>query len=733
MWDGYQLIREVEYTAPWDSLVIQGCVCDLGWHGYDCSLRDCPRGDNFLTTGQKNEKMRLQCNATAGSFYLTFRQYSTEPIPYNAGWAFLEHALEDLPGVRDVAVSIGNGYSVCAANNPTTTIEFLEDFGDLPPAKLVGVDLAGAARMVTEQALTCANCTAAGGCTGGVFLRYDNETTGLLRPGATADEVRAALAGLASIGGAASDFGAIEVAVNMTAHNVSSGLGAAAASLCTNDYDVRTTIHLYAQYGNLHDLSVVSSLYHNGALHDLEVDNPTGTKENDWCSGFGWCNTTHAHCECYMNVSSSITSVSTYINETYNATVAWFNGQNWTYNTSEAIRAVAVPTELYWDNRYGSSDGYGNYGDRGDCGYRMIEPTGCPGVLDAEAEAFYPCNSQGTCDEDTYTCTCYAGWLGPDCTKQGCPTGKAWFAEPHAPQEAHLAEAECSNMGVCDYDTGVCKCRSGFTGRACERMACEAQCNGFGTCQPLWRLAELAVDAVSGEPLSGVTYGSTDPNYANRAQTWDYDMIQQCHCDTNSYLAPYNGPRFFLDGVYVDNPHLGGRRGWDCGRRYCPYGDDPMTAGAWEVQTVNCTLGGGNFMLGFRGETTAPISANATAAEVRAALENITTLGNVSVALSAGNSSCNVQDGAGFRVTFLKELGDVPLLVATKDSADPGYLGVNETVKGTKEFAECSNRGDCDYATGTCQCMHPFAFSDGDGQVGILDNCGRKDKLFDSS
>jgi len=230
-----------------------------------------------------------------------------------------------------------------------------------------------------------------------------------------------------------------------------------------------------------------------------------------------------------------------------------------------------------------------------------------------------------------------------------------------------------------------------------------------------------------------VTYGSTDPNYANRAQTWDYDMIQQCHCDTNSYLAPYNGPRFFLDGVYVDNPHLGGRRGWDCGRRYCPYGDDPMTAGAWEVQTVNCTLGGGNFTLGFRGESTAPISANATAAEVRAALENITTLGNVSVALSAGNSSCNVQDGAGFRVTFLKELGDVPLLVATKDSADPGYLGVNETVKGTKEFAECSNRGDCDYATGTCQCMHPFAFSDGDGQVGILDNCGRKDKLFDSS
>jgi hypothetical protein len=33
----------------WDAYKIQGCVCDPGYEGADCSLRQCPRGDNRLT------------------------------------------------------------------------------------------------------------------------------------------------------------------------------------------------------------------------------------------------------------------------------------------------------------------------------------------------------------------------------------------------------------------------------------------------------------------------------------------------------------------------------------------------------------------------------------------------------------------------------------------------------------------------------------------------------------
>jgi hypothetical protein len=38
------------YTSTmWDVNKIQGCKCDGGWSGFDCSLRMCPRGDDPLT------------------------------------------------------------------------------------------------------------------------------------------------------------------------------------------------------------------------------------------------------------------------------------------------------------------------------------------------------------------------------------------------------------------------------------------------------------------------------------------------------------------------------------------------------------------------------------------------------------------------------------------------------------------------------------------------------------
>lgn len=37
------------YYYGWDTSKQQGCVCDAGYEGADCSLRQCPRGDNVLT------------------------------------------------------------------------------------------------------------------------------------------------------------------------------------------------------------------------------------------------------------------------------------------------------------------------------------------------------------------------------------------------------------------------------------------------------------------------------------------------------------------------------------------------------------------------------------------------------------------------------------------------------------------------------------------------------------
>ena len=73
------------------------------------------------------------------------------------------------------------------------------------------------------------------------------------------------------------------------------------------------------------------------------------------------------------------------------------------------------------------------------------------------------------------------------------------------------------------------------------------------------------------------------------------------------------------------------------------------------------------------------------------------------------------------RVTFLSELGDLPML-----TTEPWY-NVSETHKGTKENAECGNHGVCDYEKGLCQCLKGYVGSDGDGNVGDRRDCGRLD------
>jgi hypothetical protein len=109
--------------------------------------------------------------------------------------------------------------------------------------------------------------------------------------------------------------------------------------------------------------------------------------------------------------------------------------------------------------------------------------------------------------------------------------GKAWFHEPAVDNVAHDEEAECSNMGVCDRGTGVCACRDGFEGAACNRLSCQGRisassaCSGRGRCLTLRHLATTNTDASLS--TESIVYGSSveDPI------TWDADMIQGCSAD----------------------------------------------------------------------------------------------------------------------------------------------------------------------------------------------------------
>ena len=61
-----------------------------------------------------------------------------------------------------------------------------------------------------------------------------------------------------------------------------------------------------------------------------------------------------------------------------------------------------------------------------------------------------------------------SGWTGPDCSQRLCPSSVAWFDAPTKTNKAHAPHTECSGFGDCDRMTGLCKCRRGFTGNACQ-------------------------------------------------------------------------------------------------------------------------------------------------------------------------------------------------------------------------------------------------------------------------
>lgn len=47
----------------------------------------------------------------------------------------------------------------------------------------------------------------------------------------------------------------------------------------------------------------------------------------------------------------------------------------------------------------------------------------------------------------------------------------------------HVDDVECSDAGLCDRDTGECRCFDGYDGSACQRSACPNDCSGHGQCR----------------------------------------------------------------------------------------------------------------------------------------------------------------------------------------------------------------------------------------------------------
>lgn len=167
-------------ARTWDFDSMQGCSCDAGYTGYDCSLRECPRGDDPMTENGLPEAQEIICSATTGTFTLSFRGAETASIAFTASEMTIKAELEKLPTIGTVSVFFTDKRDavsdsdkalkdkVCTATGTNrAVVTFMTEFGDLPalsakvstPTSVItfGRDGAGLSVGGTKENAVCSN------------------------------------------------------------------------------------------------------------------------------------------------------------------------------------------------------------------------------------------------------------------------------------------------------------------------------------------------------------------------------------------------------------------------------------------------------------------------------------------------------------------------------------------------------------------------------------------------
>lgn len=256
-------------------------------------------------------------------------------------------------------------------------------------------------------------------------------------------------------------------------------------------------------------------------------------------------------------------------------------------------------------------------------------------------------------------------------------------------------------MGICDRATGICDCAAGFEGSACERQKCHENCYGVGECQSMYLTAR------NKNPGEGTVYKYNE--------IWDAQKIYGCSCDSRYH-------------------------GYDCGWRKCPFGDDPLTGTTDisdsenptqynDIQRVSCRANGGTFTLQYKGKFSININHDAVATKLQAHIEAIPTVGKIKLVMNGPQACSDNGKGNTWTIEFLDDFGSLPLMVVDArklyhNGAFEKLLTVVKFVDGTKEMAECSNRGICDTQSGVCTCSNDWDTSNGYNQPGSRGDCG---------
>ena len=163
------------------------------------------------------------------------------------------------------------------------------------------------------------------------------------------------------------------------------------------------------------------------------------------------------------------------------------------------------------------------------------------------------CSGHGKCIRDTCYCnnstethldtiTTVAAWMGGDCSLRTCPQARRWVAGKNNPDNAWEYFAECSGVGNCNRETGICECFGGFTGKGCvrDKRMCffDAEnnhyCSGHGDCITVFeQLIKIRRDSSTdlNEGMQDYNIRFTPNIGANQERSWDPRNTYVCDCN----------------------------------------------------------------------------------------------------------------------------------------------------------------------------------------------------------
>jgi hypothetical protein len=134
-------------------------------------------------------------------------------------------------------------------------------------------------------------------------------------------------------------------------------------------------------------------------------------------------------------------------------------------------------------------------------------------------------------------------------------------------------------------------------------------------------------------------------------------------------------------------------------------------------------------------ETKTGLTAKIVKPSVKFLVEGMETVDTVQVSFVTANALHACQElGTAIKITFLGDFGGLPLLTSDASAlvlngirGQQHDIDVVRTQVGTKEDAECNNRGLCDREEGRCKCFAGYSSGNNHQQKGVRGDCSFPD------